>query len=87
MFEVAGPRLAFDLTKPLLMPLLALSMLATGRATPRLLLGALLGAFVGDTMLLFSGSLFLVGMAGFACGTSETRPLGLTWFTLRLRIR
>ena len=66
IFEGAGPRLGFDLTKPLLMPLLALAMLATGRATPRLLLGALLGAFIGDTMLLFSGNLFLIGMAGFA---------------------
>ena len=66
IFEGAGPRLGFDLTKPLLMPLLALAMLATGRATPRPLLGALLGAFVGDIMLLFSGNLFLVGMAGFA---------------------
>jgi uncharacterized membrane protein YhhN len=66
LFEAAGPRLAFDLTKPLLMPLLLAALLATGRAVPRLLLGALAGSFVGDTMLLFSGTWFLVGMAGFA---------------------
>lgn len=66
VFEAAGPRLGFDLTKPLLVPLLAAAMLARGRATPPLLLGALLGSFVGDTMLLFSGNWFLVGMAGFA---------------------
>lgn len=66
IFEAAGPRFGFDLTKPLLMPLLAAAMLGTGRAVPRLLLGALAGSFVGDTMLLFSGNLFLVGMAGFA---------------------
>lgn len=65
-FEAAGPRVGFELTKPLLMPLLALAMLARGRVTPRLLLAALLGATVGDTMLLFSGTWFLVGMAGFA---------------------
>jgi uncharacterized membrane protein YhhN len=66
IFEAAGPRAGFDATKPLLMPLLGLALLATGRAVPQLLLGALLGSFVGDTMLLFSGTLFLVGMAGFA---------------------
>ena len=66
LFEAAGPRLAFDLTKPLLMPLLIAALLATARAVPLPLLGALAGSFVGDTMLLFSGSWFLVGMAGFA---------------------
>lgn len=66
LFEAAGPRLGFDLTKPLLMPLLTAALLATGRAVPRPLLGALAGSFVGDTMLLFSGTWFLVGMAGFA---------------------
>jgi uncharacterized membrane protein YhhN len=66
IFEAAGPRAGFDATKPLLMPLLALALLGTGRAVPQLLLGALGGSFVGDTMLLFSGNLFLVGMAGFA---------------------
>ena len=66
IFEAAGPRAGFDATKPLLMPLLGAALLATGRAVPRPLLGALLGSFVGDTMLLFSGNLFLVGMAGFA---------------------
>jgi uncharacterized membrane protein YhhN len=66
LFEAAGPRLAFDLTKPLLIPLLTAALLATGRAVPRALLGALAGSFVGDTMLLFSGTWFLVGMAGFA---------------------
>lgn len=66
VFEAAGPRAGFAVTKPLLMPLLAAAMLATGRAVPRPLLGALAGSFVGDTMLLFSGNLFLVGMAGFA---------------------
>lgn len=68
IFEAAGPRAGFDATKPLLMPLLAVAMLATGRAVPRRLLGALLGAFVGDTMLLFSGTAFLIGMGGFAVG-------------------
>jgi uncharacterized membrane protein YhhN len=66
IFEAAGPRAGFDVTKPLLVPLLGLALLATGHAVPQLLLGAILGAFVGDTMLLFSGTLFLVGMAGFA---------------------
>ena len=66
VFEAAGPRLGFDLTKPLLMPLLAMAMLARARPTPRLLLAALLGSTLGDTMLLFSGTWFLVGMAGFA---------------------
>jgi uncharacterized membrane protein YhhN len=66
IFEAAGPRAGFDATKPLLMPLLGLALLATGRAVPPLLLGALLGSCVGDTLLLFSGTLFLVGMAGFA---------------------
>lgn len=37
------------------------------RRVSKLLVGALVGSFVGDTMLLFSGTLFLVGMAGFAC--------------------
>lgn len=66
LLEAAGPRIAFDLTKPMLMPLLAATLLATGRAVPTPLLGALAGSFVGDTMLLFSGNWFLVGMAGFA---------------------
>ncbi|HTJ72175.1 MAG TPA: lysoplasmalogenase [Actinospica sp.] len=66
LFEAAGPRIAFDLTKPLLMPLLALALLARGRRVPPLLLVALLGSTIGDTMLLFSGTWFLVGMAGFA---------------------
>ena len=66
VFEAAGPRLGFDLTKPLLMPLLAAVLLAQGRPTPPLLLAALLGSTIGDTMLLFSGTWFLVGMAGFA---------------------
>jgi uncharacterized membrane protein YhhN len=66
VFEAAGPRLGFDLTKPLLMPLLAAVLLAQGRPTPPLLLAALLGSTIGDTMLLFGGTWFLVGMAGFA---------------------
>jgi len=66
VFEAAGPRLGFDLTKPLLMPLLALTLLATGRPTPPLLLAALLASTLGDTMLLFSGNWFRVGMLGFA---------------------
>ncbi|MBR7826879.1 lysoplasmalogenase [Actinospica sp. MGRD01-02] len=66
IFEAAGPRIGFDLTKPLLMPLLAAALLAQGRPTPPLLLGALLGSTIGDTMLLFGGTWFLVGMAGFA---------------------
>jgi uncharacterized membrane protein YhhN len=66
VLEAAGPKLGFDLTKPLLMPLLALALLAKARPTPPLLLAALLGSTLGDTMLLFSGNWFLVGMAGFA---------------------
>ncbi|HWG25380.1 lysoplasmalogenase [Actinospica sp.] len=66
VFEAAGPRLCFDLTKPLLMPLLAMALLAKARAVPPLLLVALLGSTLGDTMLLFNGTWFLVGMAGFA---------------------
>jgi uncharacterized membrane protein YhhN len=66
VFEAAGPRLGFDLAKPLLMPLLALTLLATGRPTPPLLLAALLASTLGDTMLLFSGNWFRVGMLGFA---------------------
>jgi uncharacterized membrane protein YhhN len=78
LFEAAGPHLGFALTKPLLMPLLLAGVVAanglggrgaadTGRRVSKLLVGALVGSFVGDTMLLFSGTLFLVGMAGFAC--------------------
>lgn len=90
LFEAAGPRLGFALTKPLLMLLLCAGAVAAGSSgsgglaadsaersgptarrvpgsAPGLLVGALLGSFVGDTMLLFSGTLFLVGMAGFAC--------------------
>lgn len=66
VFEAAGPRIGFDLTKPLLMPLLALALLAKGRRMPPLLLVALLGSTLGDTMLLFSGNWFRVGMLGFA---------------------
>ncbi|MBF9069343.1 lysoplasmalogenase [Streptacidiphilus sp. NEAU-YB345] len=55
--------LAEDLTKPLLMPLLAL---AIRPRAPKLLLGALLASCLGDTMLLFGGAWFLVGMGGFA---------------------
>jgi uncharacterized membrane protein YhhN len=66
VFEAAGPRLAFELTKPLLMPLLALALLAKARPTPPLLLVALLGSTLGDTMLLFSGVCFQIGMLGFA---------------------
>jgi uncharacterized membrane protein YhhN len=66
VFEAAGPRLGFDLTKPLLMPLLALTLLAKGRRVPPPLLVALLGSTLGDLMLLFGGTWFLVGMAGFA---------------------
>lgn len=64
-FEAAGPRVAFDVTKPLLMPALAIVVASGGRA-PRALLGALFGSWAGDTALLFSGNWFLVGMAGFA---------------------
>ena len=68
LFEAAGPHLGFALTKPLLMPLLLAGVVAAASAgVPKLLVGALVGSFVGDTMLLFSGTLFLVGMAGFAC--------------------
>lgn len=45
----------------------AAAPLTEPRRISKLLIGALLGSFVGDTMLLFSGTLFLVGMAGFAC--------------------
>ena len=67
LFEAAGPHLGYALTKPLLMLLLLAAAIAAGRGGPGLLVGALVGSFVGDTMLLFSGTLFLVGMAGFAC--------------------
>jgi uncharacterized membrane protein YhhN len=67
LFEAAGPHLGFAVTKPLLMPLLLAVAVAARRGMSKLLLGALAGAFVGDTMLLFSGTLFLIGMAGFAC--------------------
>ncbi|MFC5908403.1 lysoplasmalogenase [Streptacidiphilus monticola] len=50
-------------TKALLMP--ALAWLVAPRA-PRLLLAALLASCLGDVMLLFSGTSFLVGMGGFA---------------------
>jgi uncharacterized membrane protein YhhN len=50
------------------MPLLLAGVVAAASAgVPKLLVGVLVGSFVGDTMLLFSGTLFLVGMAGFAC--------------------
>ncbi|MBR7837012.1 lysoplasmalogenase [Actinospica durhamensis] len=72
LFEAAGPHLGYALTKPLLMLLLLAAAAAAGTRrrsipVPGLLVGALVGSFVGDTMLLFSGTLFLVGMAGFAC--------------------
>ncbi|MEZ0069406.1 putative membrane protein YhhN [Streptacidiphilus sp. MAP12-20] len=58
-----GLGLAKDLTKPLLMPALAL---AVAPRAPRLLIGAVLASCLGDTMLLFGGAWFLVGMGGFA---------------------
>ena len=66
VFEAAGPRIGFEITKPLLMPLLALVLLAKARPTPPLLLAALAGATLGDVMLLFSGIFFQIGMLGFA---------------------
>ncbi|MBC3841741.1 lysoplasmalogenase [Streptacidiphilus sp. 4-A2] len=65
---LAGLTPAQDITKPLLMPLLALAV--SRRALPsgaaRLLLGALIASCAGDTLLLFGGNWFLVGMGGFA---------------------
>ena len=56
-----GP--ARDISKPLLMPALAI---AVGTVAPRLLLGALAASCAGDTFLIFGGTWFLLGMGGFA---------------------
>jgi uncharacterized membrane protein YhhN len=53
-------------SKALLMPLLAATVLAAG--APRLLLVALAFGWGGDVMLSFGGDAFLVGMASFAVG-------------------
>ncbi|MFC1411167.1 lysoplasmalogenase [Streptacidiphilus sp. N1-12] len=63
VFLLTGLSLGADLTKPLLMLVLAASV---GTAAPRLLLGALLASCAGDLFLIFGGSWFLVGMGGFA---------------------
>ncbi|QMU68925.1 lysoplasmalogenase [Streptacidiphilus sp. P02-A3a] len=65
---LAGLTTAQDIAKPLLMPLLALAvgLRALPPGTSRLLLGALLASCAGDTLLIFGGAWFLVGMGGFA---------------------
>jgi hypothetical protein len=67
---LAGLTPVRDLTKPLLMILLALAVGAAARASalaaPRLLLGALLASCAGDVFLIFGGGWFLAGMGGFA---------------------
>ncbi|WP_063775031.1 lysoplasmalogenase [Streptacidiphilus anmyonensis] len=64
VLTLVGLPLATELLKPLLMPALALAVVPRG--APRLLLGALVASWVGDTALLFGGGWFLVGMGGFA---------------------
>jgi len=68
---LAGLTPGQDISKPLLMPLLALAMGLWARpvrpsGAARLLLGALLASCAGDTLLLFGGPWFLAGMGGFA---------------------
>ncbi|WP_063774228.1 lysoplasmalogenase [Streptacidiphilus rugosus] len=63
LFTLLGLHLAKNVAKPLLMPALAL---AVWPRAPRLLIGAVLASCLGDTMLMFGGSWFLVGMGGFA---------------------
>lgn len=62
-FVLAGLTVAEDITKPLLMPTLAL---AVGARAPRLLLGAIAASCLGDIFLVFGGNWFLLGMGGFA---------------------
>ena len=63
VFILLGWGLARDISKPLLMLVLAA---AVGTAAPQLLLGALIASCAGDTFLIFGGSWFLLGMGGFA---------------------
>ncbi|MBA4859819.1 lysoplasmalogenase [Streptomyces sp. PSKA54] len=63
----AGADVVHTVVKPLLMPLLAAHAAAGGG--PRLLVGALLCGWAGDTLLLFEAEpAFLAGMAAFAVG-------------------
>ncbi|MGW1022757.1 lysoplasmalogenase [Streptomyces sp. NPDC002577] len=63
----AGADTAHTAVKPLLMPLLAAH--AAARGAPRLLVGALLCGWAGDTLLLSEADpAFLAGMAAFAAG-------------------
>jgi uncharacterized membrane protein YhhN len=64
-FVLFGPDIARIVTKVLLMPALALAVLPA--ATP-LLIGALIGGWIGDIFLLADGTWFLIGMAAFAGG-------------------
>ncbi|GHF72258.1 hypothetical protein GCM10010218_61940 [Streptomyces mashuensis] len=64
---LAGAGTVAHVTKPALMPLLALYAVLSGG--PRLLAAALLLGCAGDTLLLADGgTLFLLGMGGFAAG-------------------
>ncbi|MFC1401654.1 MULTISPECIES: lysoplasmalogenase [Streptacidiphilus] len=63
VFVLLGWGLARDISKPLLMPVLAAAVVT---AAPRLLLGALVASCAGDTFLIFGGNWFLLGMGGFA---------------------
>lgn len=66
-------------TKPLLMPLLAAwAVISSGNRAPRLLVGALLCGWAGDTLLMIGGAAFLAGMGAFAAGH-------LCWITLLVR--
>ncbi|WP_406107695.1 lysoplasmalogenase [Streptomyces sp. NBC_01003] len=64
---LAGTDLVHAVAKPLLMPLLAASVVVRGG--PRLLTAALLFGWGGDLLLLFDADLaFLAGMGSFAAG-------------------
>lgn len=64
-FVLFGPDVARIVTKILLMPALALAVLPLA---PPLLIGALVGGWIGDIFLLADGTWFLIGMAAFAAG-------------------
>lgn len=64
-FVLFGPDVARIVTKILLMPALALAVLPVA---PPLLIGALIGGWIGDIFLLADGVWFLIGMAAFAGG-------------------
>lgn len=63
VFILLGWGLARDISKPLLMLILAATVAA---AAPRLLFCALIASCAGDTFLIFGGTWFLLGMGGFA---------------------